>query len=212
VRPVLHVFATDLPIGRIAELERLLSPSELTRAGRFHFEAERARFIASHGTLRTLLGHHLSKPPESIEFAHGIHGKPVVAGHPDDIEFSLSRSRELCVVAVTHGSRVGVDIEQVRPLDGALQIARSRFRPVEAAAIDSPVEFFRLWTRKEAAAKCLGWGLALPFDAFEIDPSIPGSERVIVNHQGERNEILVEELGLKAEGVVGALGLCGLGA
>lgn len=204
---VLQVFSTDLPPDLIAELEGLLSHSELERASRFHFEADRVRFVASRGTLRTILGDCLSRSPASIDFAFGIHGKPVVKGHPDGIEFSLSRSRELCVVAINHGSQVGVDIEQVRPFNDALQIAKSRFKPAEASAADSPRKFFQLWTRKEAVAKCLGWGLTLPFDGFEVDPAAPQSERVMVDHLGERTEIQVAELALNAEGFAGALAL-----
>jgi 4'-phosphopantetheinyl transferase len=203
--PVVHIFSTDLPGEKLRELEALLSDPERERAGQFHFEADRARFVASRGKLRTILGDHLSRSPGSIEFAFGMHGKPVVKGHPDDIEFSLSRSRDVGVVVVAHQRSVGVDIELLRPFDDALQVARNRFRPAEAAAIDSASLFFQLWTRKEAVAKCLGWGLTLPFDVFEVDPSIPPSGRVLVDHQGERSEIQVEALRLDAEGIVGAI-------
>lgn len=203
--PVLHVSSTDLPPDRIAELEEWLSPAELERARRFHFEADRARFVASHGSLRTILGSHLSRSPAAIEFAFGIHGKPVVRGHPDGIEFSLSRSRDWCVVAVAHATAVGVDIEYVRTLDDALQIARSRFTPSESAAIDSSESFFGLWTRKEAVAKALGWGLTLPFDVFEVNPRMPQPDRVMVDHQGERAEVVVDGLSLQVPGLVGAL-------
>src|SRR5262245_20914236 len=90
--PTVHVFSTDAPPDQIAELERLLTPAELERAGRFHFEADCVRFVASRGRLRILLGESLGMPPETITFSHGIHGKPVVSGRPDGIEFSLSRS------------------------------------------------------------------------------------------------------------------------
>jgi len=143
--------------------------------------------------------------PGSIQFAHGIHGKPVVKGHPDDIAFTLSRSRDRCVVAVAHGREIGVDIEAVRPLDDALQIARSRFTPVEANAIDSPEKFFRLWTRKEAVAKCLGWGLTLPFDVFEVDPGATDPEHLTVQYQGERSDIVLRKAVVEVEGFVGSL-------
>jgi 4'-phosphopantetheinyl transferase len=205
VAPRLHVFSTDLPAGRIVELEAFLSPLERERAGRFHFEEERARFVVSRGMLRIILGEHLSQSPGSIELAYGLHGKPMVKGHPDDIEFSLSRSRDVCVVAVAHATQIGVDIEAIRPLDDALQIARSRFKPAEAAAIDSNDKFFRLWTRKEAVAKCLGWGLTLPFDVFEVDPAATDPEHLTVEYQGERSAIALSETALDVEGFVGSL-------
>ncbi|HKP29213.1 MAG TPA: 4'-phosphopantetheinyl transferase superfamily protein [Gemmatimonadales bacterium] len=159
--------------------------------------------------LRTILGEQLSLPPGSIEFAFGIHGKPVVKGHPDDIQFSLSRSRDLCVVAVAHATPLGVDIEHIRPLDDALQMARSRFKPSESAATFSSETFFKLWTRKEAVAKALGWGLTLPFDAFEVDPGAPASERVTIDHQGERSEVMLSDVALGVDDFAGALAQMG---
>jgi 4'-phosphopantetheinyl transferase len=205
VAPQLHLFTTDLPESRIAELERLLSPLELERAGRFHFDTDRARFVASRGTLRIILGETLGTTPESIAFAFGIHGKPVVSGRPDGIEFSLSRSQDRCAVVVSHGTPVGIDIEAVRPLDDAVEMAKNRFKPAEAAAIDSSEKFFALWTRKEAVAKALGWGLTLPFDVFEVDARAPTSERVTVDYGGESSEIMLSEAVLDISGFTGAL-------
>ncbi len=50
----------DLESGQVAQCTELLSSEEQLRAGRFHFERDRRRFIVARGVLRTLLGDHLS--------------------------------------------------------------------------------------------------------------------------------------------------------
>jgi 4'-phosphopantetheinyl transferase len=118
----------------------------------------------------------------------------------------------LCLLAVTEDVEVGVDVERVRPLDDALTIAKNRFTPAEAAAIDSPESFFALWTRKEAVSKCLGWGLSLPFDVFSVAAQ-PGSgpERIIVEHQGESSTQWIQEVPLDQPGFVAAMATEGEG-
>src|SRR5688572_13664927 len=203
----IHLFSTDLDPARIAELEPLLSPAEGERASRFQFEADRARYVASHGTLRLILSEYLDQPADSILFVHGPHGKPALrSALCRGVQFSLSRSRDLCLIAVTDDVPVGVDLEQVRQLDDALTIAKNRFTPAEAAAIDSSGSFFALWTRKEAVSKCPGWGLSLPFDVFSV-AARPGSgpERVIVEHQGQSSTQWIQEVPLDQPGFVAAI-------
>ncbi len=99
-----------------------------------------------------------------------------------------------------------MDIEAVRPMDDALSIAKSRFTPAEARAIDSDESFFALWTRKEAVAKCLGWGLSLPFDVFEVaTPVSPDTQRVVVDYQGERSVHWLQPVPLDEAGYVAAI-------
>ncbi len=207
MRSALHLFSTDLAPARIAELELLLSPDEIARAGRFQFEADRAGYVASRGTLRIILAGYLGRPPQSIPLTHEVLGKPVIRfAESHGLCFNLSRARDLCLVAVTEGVEVGVDVETLRPLDDALTIAKNRFTPAEAAAIDSPESFFALWTRKEAVSKCLGWGLTLPFDVFSVTAR-PGSgpERVIIEHQGESSTLWIQEVPLDRPGLVAAI-------
>ena len=202
----IHFFRTDLPTSRLAALESLLSRGERERVGRFKFDADRARYIASHGILHEILGGYLGCEPGSIAFDYGIKGKPVIAGQRDGLEFSLSHSQDLGLLAVTRGAQVGVDIEAVRPLDEALEIARSRFTPTESAAVGSTEDFFALWTRKEAVSKCLGLGLSLPYDAFELSPR-PGAvpERVVVDWQGKRSVQWLQEVPVDRPGFLAAV-------
>jgi 4'-phosphopantetheinyl transferase len=75
---------------------------------------------------------------------------------------SLSHAAGHAAFAVAPaGSRIGVDLEAVRPRD-VLRLARFAFAPAEAAQLETlPGEaalrhFYLLWTLKEACAKALG--------------------------------------------------------
>jgi 4'-phosphopantetheinyl transferase len=90
------------------------------------------------------------------------------------LAFNLSVSWPTALFAFAEGHEVGVDIETIRPVDGASAIAQSHFTEREqAAAAQTPADvgrraFLRIWTRKEALVKALGIGLALPLSAFDV--------------------------------------------
>jgi len=153
-----------------AGLEKLLSPAELGRANRFHFAKDRQAYIAAHGALRTILATYLGCRPAEIDFAAGANGKPSVAG----IQFNLSHSADLGVVAVTQGREVGVDVEYVDPQRANLDVARRFFSPSEVAVLQAlqpeqqTAAFFNCWTRKEAYLKGIGLGLSVPLDSFDV--------------------------------------------
>ena len=90
------------------------------------------------------------------------------------LRFNLSRGGGLGVVAVTSIGPLGVDLERVRPIGDVGRMAERFFAPSEAAAIFAEQEsdklsaFYRCWTRKEAYAKAVGKGLAIPFDRFAV--------------------------------------------
>ena len=96
-------------------------------------------------------------------FATGRHGKPHL---PDgDLEFNLSHSGDLALIAIARGRRVGVDVEQLRPVIGLDDVAPRVCSAAELAMLASVAEparthaFLGLWTRKEALAKATGEGI-----------------------------------------------------
>lgn len=149
----------------------LLSAAERERAARFHFDADRRRFIRVHARLRELLGARSGVPPEALQLEPGQHGKPVLAG--SRLHFSLSRSDELAAYAFAWDRAVGIDIEAIRPLAAADAIVAKTFPRRERQAYaglaprDKVPGFFRGWTRTEALAKALGAGLTLPPEALD---------------------------------------------
>jgi 4'-phosphopantetheinyl transferase len=144
--------------GPVAPAATLLSADERARAARLRDPVHRQRFVLAHAFLRRELAARLGTPPASLAFSFGPAGKPQVNG----LQFSFSRSGEMAALAVSPRRAVGVDIEQVRPIDVQL-IAAHHFAAHETLALTASPDpltcFYRMWTRKEAALKMQGLGI-----------------------------------------------------
>ena len=150
------------------EYGELLSPEEWVRAGRFHFEHDRRRYIVSHGLLRTILGRYTGIAPHELGFGAGPFGKPLLAPNFSDIHFNLSHSGELMLLAVSKTREVGVDLELMRENIPFESLAAHYFPPSDAWQIrTAPPEeraghFYERWTITEARLKAAGTGFAEP--------------------------------------------------
>jgi 4'-phosphopantetheinyl transferase len=173
-----HVWfaGTDDAAEDIDDLVLLLSADEWSRAARFHFEQDRKRYIVRRALLRLIVSRYAGIDPARLEFHYGSYGKPSLAGVADvtGLNFNLSHSRGWALYALTHCVKVGVDLEWVRPVMEAEQIAQRNFSVNEASVLSRLPDrqkleaFFNCWTRKEAYLKALGDGLARPLDSFEV--------------------------------------------
>jgi 4'-phosphopantetheinyl transferase len=155
------------------EVERVLAPDEKARADQFRFSHLRRSFVLARGALRILLGCYLDVSPASIRFTYGSRGKPALA-RPARVDFNASHSGGLAVFAFTAGCELGVDVEQIRPIQNMQRIADQFFCPEEAAELMSLTasqrerSFYLCWTRKEAYIKAIGDGLSAPLDGFRV--------------------------------------------
>ncbi|MBK7965570.1 MAG: 4'-phosphopantetheinyl transferase superfamily protein [Bacteroidetes bacterium] len=61
----------------------------------------------------------------------------------------------------------GIDIETIRPSAPFLEIAKLHFHSNEQQFISSDLDFFTLWTRKEAILKAMGTGLQSRIDDID---------------------------------------------
>ena len=173
----LHLWRASLQVSAelLERFEATLSPSEKERAQRFRVPDARERFIAGRGILRDLLGAYLRVAPEQIELRYGADGKPSLSSvHESPLCFSVSHSQNMALFAMTRGSEVGIDVEQVRAGFGGMQIASHFFSEEEVAALAQlPPEsatdgFFGCWTKKEAYVKARGQGLGIPLRSFTV--------------------------------------------
>jgi 4'-phosphopantetheinyl transferase len=174
----IHAWIVSLALDppAVAALRRALCSDELRRAEQFHFEADRRRFIAARGMLRTLLGAYLGAAPESLLFDYNPFGKPSLCMRPgrDRLDFNLSHSRDVAVIGITRDRAIGADVERMREDLPYGDIARRCFSSSERAAFEALPRwarreaFFRCWTRKEAYVKARGGGLTIPFETFDV--------------------------------------------
>jgi 4'-phosphopantetheinyl transferase len=102
---------TSEELGR---LEGLLSTEEKGLCGRLVRAVDRARCAASRGSVRAVLSRYVDEDPRSLSFTKGMNGKPGLEGVSPTIEFNVSNTGDLGLVAVSRGLRVGIDVERVR--------------------------------------------------------------------------------------------------
>lgn len=184
----IHVWSVELslPGKQVQRLKQNLSVDELGRAARFHFSKHRDRFIVCRGTLRVILGAYLCQQPADVKFVYGANGKPALAEVPGrrSLYFNLSHSSELALCALKRDSELGIDVELIRPVPEAMQIARRNFSAAECRYLDAvgqllPETFFECWTRKEAYIKATGDGLSVPLDEFDVSISSREPARIL---------------------------------
>ena len=192
----------------------ILSHDERARARRFHFERDYVRFVARRAFARKVLADYVGVAPSEIRMRTSGHGKPEL-DPPCGVFFNASHSDGLAIIAVVSERLVGVDIERVRPLPDALEVADGFFSCGEidllrATPEDSRAEaFLTIWTRKESYVKAVGAGLSVPFDRFDVSTLDDGG---IGRAHGHRADPRFAFAGLEhLDGYVGAVTLSGRG-
>jgi 4'-phosphopantetheinyl transferase len=169
----------NLFTDRIHQFLTYLSKEERSRMNRFRFEKDQNRFAITHACLRDILSRYLSTSPNLVTFSSGTYGKPEISNLDlmEPLQFNLSQSEDLALVAVASERKVGVDVERVKKDIPIENISRRFFSSIEIDSILSlPVEsqtaaFFSCWTRKEAYLKARGEGLSIPLNQFEVSVS-----------------------------------------
>jgi len=163
--------------------QKILSPDEAKRASRFHFSADRQRFVAARALLRIILASYLNLDPSDLRFSYSKKEKPSLAPNhaASGITFNLSHSGGIALYAFARGRDLGVDVEQVRRDIDVEPIASRFFSAHEQQQLSKfpPAErvdfFFRCWTRKEAYIKATGDGLSLPLSQFDVSLAAGGT-------------------------------------
>jgi 4'-phosphopantetheinyl transferase len=184
-----------LPDSQVEILRRTLAPDELSRASRFHFEKDRRHYILARGALRRVLGRYLDVDPGQLGFSYTDYGKPalIASSQPKTLNFNLSHSHQLALIAVTGRGQLGVDVEHVRPVPDLEDLAQRFFSAQEYAALQALPEeeklrgFFYCWTRKEAYIKARGEGLSVPLNQFDVSLT-PGEASRLLSVRGDPQE------------------------
>ena len=145
----------------------LMNTDKQRRVDRFRFVDDKKRTVAGEMLARKAIAEWCSVAPESITFGIKEHGKPYAKDLA--VEFNISHSGDMVVCAVDD-KPIGIDIEQIRPID--LAVAKRICTNEELLYLfgHTPTEqdftyttnaeiltsFFKLWTAKEAYGKCMG--------------------------------------------------------
>lgn len=180
----------------LEHMTALLSAEEKAVAAGFDSADRRRSYVAAHALLRSILGKVAGMAPNELVFRYGRRGKPELAGPVQlNLQFNMSHSRDVMLVAVAHGRRVGVDIEHIDEPGDVRRIAARFLSPHDRDAIEQvPAErrrsaFLRCWTRKEAYMKARGDGISRPLDDFEVDDRADAAWRPrLLTVTGDPNE------------------------
>jgi 4'-phosphopantetheinyl transferase len=170
----------------LAPAYALLSNEERECAERFRFERDRQVYVVAHALLRRELARYTGLAAEALRFERNANGRPELL-LPADVDpeiaglrFNLAHTRGLVGCAVTVGSDIGFDVEEVRE-PAPLEVADHYFAPPELAsllglaAVEQGRRFFTLWALKEAYLKARGDGLSLGLDGFALEPRADGT-------------------------------------
>jgi 4'-phosphopantetheinyl transferase len=169
----------------------LLSPAEVATASRFVDPRRGAWYGGSRAWLRRVVGWALQVDPVGIRLGRqpcprcgdAQHGPPVITEPSTSLRFSLSRSNQLVALALGWDAAVGVDVEQLRPLDDLPGLMASALSETEQAQVGSGAgsadRFLRCWARKEAITKAAGVGIAV--DLRVLDVGLLAADHVVVD-------------------------------
>jgi 4'-phosphopantetheinyl transferase len=151
----------------------VLSKDEVVRLNRYRFEADQRKFAVARSSLRQILASYVQKKPADLVFDYGPFGKPALR-HNDSLQFNLSHSGEYALCGVAR-QVIGVDIEQLRPMDRVEGLIKRCLAPSEQQALarmpstDQSTGFLKYWTCKEAYLKATGQGISESLAAIEVE-------------------------------------------
>lgn len=214
--PFLHCWQADLTADHPAWATALawLSAAERARQARLRTPALRQTYGRAHGLLRGVLATYTCLLPNTLTFATELRDKPVLA--PPTVYFNLSYRAGRALLAISNHYPVGADVEPLMPLPDADALVKELFSEPEQAALRAAEPagwwplFYTIWTRKEAYAKALGMGLALPFAGFSVLAAAGGRAPVLLAPAGAQLSSFAAGDGYL--GAVAALGAAPLSA
>lgn len=161
-------------VATCEKLMRWLSAEERDRMQRFHAAHHRHAYLIGHALVRAALARELDCDPVELRFESNAYGKPsvVLPSSHAKLEFNLSHTEGMSVVAVSRHSRVGCDVESLNRSGLDVEIARRFFTPEESQEIVAHPpgrqigRLLSYWTLKEAYIKAEGQGLSMGLDSF----------------------------------------------
>jgi len=186
-----HVWYFDLEKSKKEKdlLESLLSQDELSRAGSFHFEKDRIRYICGRGILRLLISVYTGTYSTSINLCYSEFGKPELLKDKNtkSLQFNISHSEDAVVFCFAKNVNIGIDIEFLRPIANILEIANRYFTAKEFQQLNyfkgkKRIEaFYTCWVKKEAVIKAIGEGLSFPLSVFNVSPDTNEENLILSN-------------------------------
>lgn len=181
------VVSIDVPQRILDPATLPLSIEERNRAWQFRRLMDRNRSIMGWIVVRCVLAAMLERKAQQVVVERTVTGKPYVPSGPG---ISLAHAGDIATVAFSSEVSIGIDVEQREQDAFLLPIIMNTLSPLEliyfARHSTTSELLLRAWTRKEAAVKVFGSGLAIdltkvsvadqPGERFRCD--LPDGEKV----------------------------------
>ncbi|MBO9570648.1 MAG: 4'-phosphopantetheinyl transferase superfamily protein [Chitinophagaceae bacterium] len=168
----IHKFTINEFTHLIGQHAALIKADEAEKSNRFYHREDAQRYLLSRILCRLLLAKYNALLPQDIEFQKGRFDKPYIK-HGEGMLlpfFNWSHAQNILLIAFGN-SELGVDVEQIRDFD-VEAVAGVTFNKAEQKFLSEGEmdleDFFRLWTRKEAAVKAVGFGLNEELRLFPV--------------------------------------------
>jgi 4'-phosphopantetheinyl transferase len=166
---------------------RALPAKERARADGIVPPEKRAQFIAGRALLRRVLGTALGVEPEDVPIVLGENGRPCLT-RDESLDFNISHSDGLVLLAVASHTRLAVDVEATRPGRAYGPIAERFFSAGERELLAAAPEaqrsraFYDIWTCKEAYIKVHGLGVLSHMKRISVSPA---THRIVCGVEGD---------------------------
>lgn len=160
LKVALHIFdSRKFTVSEIVDLLQL-SNEEIKPFEKFTNEEVRKEKIVSY----------FYKKVFAPDYQINENGKPI----SNNLFFNISHSKGLVVFASNNKFDIGVDVEQIRPVEENLKQYISNEK--ELTYMENDEKFFEIWTSKESLVKCIGKGIkgqprhitALPLNGIKV--------------------------------------------
>ncbi|MEU8001477.1 Pls/PosA family non-ribosomal peptide synthetase [Catellatospora sp. NPDC049111] len=153
------------------DLAQFLNATDRAEADSLHSDERRSSFVITRALVRMILSieWHGEVAPRNWSLHHGGFGKLTVSGPLIGIDVSVSHTESAIAVAVSNTYDIGVDLEPAARFAAAslpwtALSAAERSRLAETGAGDLSSQFLRMWTLKQAYARCAGGHTATHFE------------------------------------------------
>ncbi|MCR8846045.1 4'-phosphopantetheinyl transferase superfamily protein [Paenibacillus sp. SC116] len=149
---------------------QLLPTDKQQKISRYMRKPDQLRALIGEITVRLNAMSRTGLSHEQLHFDTNTYGKPFLRDMPS-FSYNVSHSGDWVVCAIDE-TEVGVDVENIQPID--LAIAERFFSKEEVNDLFALPEherqayFFDLWTLKESYIKAVGKGLSIPLNSFSF--------------------------------------------
>ncbi len=157
-----------------SSLFSILSIDEQQKANNFYFEQHKTSYILRKIALRQILSKYCMITSNAINFKYTYYQKPYFEINPFNLQFNMSHSHNMAILAITKIHPIGADLEYLKPIEDVTDLALQFFSPQEFSKFalvptnQKVKAFYTIWTRKEAFVKAIGKGLSYSLNTFDV--------------------------------------------